>query len=579
MRPWLLLAFLVLAPETPAWCGFLDGTGPVQADALGGNMVGLAGESGAAFFNAAALGTLGRPEISAQYQQLFAGFSSEDLEASELEGVLPFQDLGSAGLFWDHFGADLLEQDRLKLAWGVPLDPGALPGHLSLGFAAAGLRQSFTLSSPLPGINVSQLNAQAFSMDAGVLAQPWTWLSLGFSGQDLNQPDLGVVGVARLPVTLRWGLGLLLPGGLTVNLAQSSSAALLESQAGLQWTLPASLFSLRCGLDSSSLGAGFGVAWSSLRLDYAYQWSLPGGDADGLPGTHSLALAYAWASAGGRAQQWADKAKQALAESRFSDALSDVRMALALDPGDASYSALLAGARQAWDRQQAATYAGQGQKALSQGRAQDAVQYLKWACSLDPSNAAYLAQLSAAQGGLATGILSDALIQKQLETVLDCLARGQTQAARDALQPALDHAPGDASLQALAKLLSASSSAAPAAQPAASTDTLRWMEDALRFSGQGQGELARQAWQKVLKADPGNALAQQALKADSGRPQAGAEDLKKAQALFSKGLSAYQLGDLRTAIRLWQQCLELDPNNLNAQNNLSRARIELENPN
>jgi tetratricopeptide (TPR) repeat protein len=461
----------------------------------------------------------------------------------------------------------------------VALDPAAVPGHLSLGFAAAGLRQSFTLSSPMPGVNLSQLNAQAFSMDAGVLAQPWSWLSLGFSDQDLNQPNLGVVGVARLPQTLRWGVGLLLPGGLTVNLAQSSASGLVDSQAGLQWSPPGSMLSLRCGLDSSSLGAGFGLAWSSLRLDYAYQWSLPGGDAAGLPGTHSLALAYAWSSARNRAQVWTEQGRQALAASRFSEALACARNALLLSPGDAGSGALLAQAQQGWDRQQAQNYAVLGQKALAQGRTGDAVQYLKWACSLDPSNAAYASQLGAAQAGLPTGILADALVQKQVEAVLACLAKGQTQEALDALQPALDHAPGDASLQALARLLKAPEGRAPTARPAQGPDTLRWMEDAVRFSGQGQPDLARQAWQKVLKADPDNALARRALAPEAGRPQAAPQDLKKAEALFAKGLAAYQNGDLRTAIRLWQQCLELDPNNLNAQNNLSRARIELENPN
>ena len=50
----------------------------------------------------------------------------------------------------------------------------------------------------------------------------------------------------------------------------------------------------------------------------------------------------------------------------------------------------------------------------------------------------------------------------------------------------------------------------------------------------------------------------------------------RAQELFNRGLAAYQAGDLPKAMDLWQQVLRIDPGHLDAQNNLMRARIELE---
>ncbi|HTB35302.1 MAG TPA: tetratricopeptide repeat protein, partial [bacterium] len=136
--------------------------------------------------------------------------------------------------------------------------------------------------------------------------------------------------------------------------------------------------------------------------------------------------------------------------------------------------------------------------------------------------------------------------------------------------------PQDAALLALegdlaAQLKKPDSSHEPAA-------ALRSMEEALRYAGKGQAELARQAWQKVLQADPDNALARQALQEAEAKPTpVPASQQARAQELFNRGLAAYQSGDLPKAMDLWKEVLRIDPGHLDAQNNLMRARIELEN--
>ncbi|HXC64969.1 MAG TPA: tetratricopeptide repeat protein, partial [bacterium] len=89
---------------------------------------------------------------------------------------------------------------------------------------------------------------------------------------------------------------------------------------------------------------------------------------------------------------------------------------------------------------------------------------------------------------------------------------------------------------------------------------------------------ARRAWEKVLKADPDNVLARQALQEAQARPTpVPPAQQARAQELFNRGLAAYQAGDLPKAMELWQEVLRIDPGHLDAQNNLLRARIELEN--
>ncbi|HXC63293.1 MAG TPA: tetratricopeptide repeat protein, partial [bacterium] len=51
---------------------------------------------------------------------------------------------------------------------------------------------------------------------------------------------------------------------------------------------------------------------------------------------------------------------------------------------------------------------------------------------------------------------------------------------------------------------------------------------------------------------------------------------KRSEALFNRGLGAYEGGDIPGAIRYWEQAVQADPDNLNARNNLVRARIEME---
>jgi tetratricopeptide (TPR) repeat protein len=460
----------------------------------------------------------------------------------------------------------------------VDLLPGAEAGRLSVGLGLAGVRQAFTLSSPLPGINASQLSAQAFSMDAGIIARPWRFLSLGFSGQDLNEPDLGVVSVARVPRTLRWGLGLILPGGLAATVAQTDLQGTLQAQGGLQWTLPWAGLALRAGVEQGNLDAGFGLAWKSLSVDYAYQWALPGTPGDALPGTNAFELAYVWARRPASAGL-AEQGHEALEAGHYGEAMTLLRAALRDEPGNPVLAQEFAQARRGADVRQAASYADEGAKALAQGRPHEGLEFYQWAQRLDPDAPAYAEGVKSAQAALPQGVLSDARVQKLVDAALQSLAQGRGADAVKSLDAAVALVPADASLAALRAALAAATAKKQAPAPSADAGaSMRLMEEALEYSGKGQADLARQAWQKVLKADPDNALAAQALKAAASKPAVSAQDRAKAQELFNRGLGAYQAGDLKGAAALWQQSVDLDPENLNARNNLARARIELLSP-
>jgi tetratricopeptide (TPR) repeat protein len=572
------LALGVLAAAGPCWAGFLDASDPVQASALGGNLVAFPHIGDAPFYNAATLACIDHYDLSARYQQLFAGLPGDDLANEGLYAQVPLQGLGGLGLFWDHFGADLLEQDRFKVSTGMELDPAGLPGTWSLGLSAAYLRQAFTPSAPIEGVGAGQLASQAFSMDVGVLARPWSFLSLGASCQDMNQPNLGVFSADQVPRALRWGLGLGPVEGLQATLAQSLSAGLLQYQAGLQWTLAKGLLALRVGVNSTTAGAGFGVSMGALGLDYAYNWSYQSLGQELLPGNQSVALSYAWSQGHGLIAVWRGRAQEAEASGQWSTALLCYQELLALDPKDAEAQAGRTRATLALRKQQAQTYFTAGQTAAQAGMPAEAAKEFQKAQELDPSNPAYAAAYETQREALPSGGLADARVQKQLAAALDAASKGRRDEALMDLQPALDLYPTDPALLDLKATLQAGNRPQSARRRPVNAQEFGWMEEAEAYAGKGQTDLARQAWKRVLSVDPDNDLARRAVQSDDARKQEAPVNDKARQeskALSNQALAAYQKGDLKEAVRLWRAALEADPGNLNAANNLVRARIEL----
>jgi tetratricopeptide (TPR) repeat protein len=576
--PILALGALLACPAA-AQADFLPQSGPVQGLALGGNLVAMDDQEAAAHDNPAALAGLSRYVLSAGYQQLFAGIPGDDLGVQEISMLAPHEGPGGLGLLWDHFGADLLQQDRLRLAYGVGWSgqDRAQP-WFSLGAGASLLYQRYTLTAPLAGVSSDHLSAEGGSMDLGVALRPWPWLCLGASVQDVNEPNLGVVGVDRLPRTTRWGLALDWPSlHLQATAAQSLNLDQLETQAGLQWTYPGSTLAFRGGASTSnaSLGLGFAVGW--LSLDYAYVWSVGAGPSGALPGSHAVALSAAWAAAPpGPRWVWRDMALQAAQQGQWEDALLFFRRALDQQPGDPELKSGLAQAQARLDLQRSASYLAAGQRAQARGDLAEAVGDFRWAAHLNPSSPECAAALASAQAGLPQGPMADPRYQARLASVLTRMGQHQPKRALEELEALRQAFPQDAALLALegdlaAQLKKPDSSHEPAA-------ALRSMEEALRYAGKGQAELARQAWQKVLQADPDNALARQALQEAEAKPTpVPASQQARAQELFNRGLAAYQSGDLPKAMDLWKEVLRIDPGHLDAQNNLMRARIELEN--
>jgi len=174
--------------------------------------------------------------------------------------VFPLERGDGVGFSIDRFGANTLEQDRLEVAFGKSFGATSFLHALRVGVDLSFLRQQFTLIAPLPGINPSNVSAEAFSIGAGVLYDPFAWATLGLSADNLSQPNLGVVGTDTVPILVRYGLAVRPPVGqdkLLLTLAQSVNNGVWDTQGGAEWNL------IRWG---SRFGPGEIPIWESSGL-------------------------------------------------------------------------------------------------------------------------------------------------------------------------------------------------------------------------------------------------------------------------------------------------------------------------
>jgi tetratricopeptide (TPR) repeat protein len=497
--------------------------------------------------------------------------------------MTPLAGLGGLALSWDHFGGDFLQEDRLQVSWGQGLSLADL-GRWDLGLSLGYLRQAYTLGAPLTGVDLSGLSAEAFSMGAGCVWHPWTWLGLALAGQDINQPNLGVVGTAILPATWRWGLALSTRPGqwgtAEATVAESDSQGLLQTQLGAQWS-PWNLgLAVRAGLAPNEGSVGLGWTLGPLRLDYAYLFSV-GADVSlggaGLPANQWFELSYAW-NAADSTPQWLDKARDAARRREWAQALWYYGDALESQPNDVALKRERDQVAAQYQAFRARQYYQAGLKAQAQGSLAEARVDFQWARQSNPADPLPADALRALDALQPKGALADPRVQATLVQALELRSQSRTADALTRLSQALAWYPGDASLEALRRDFEAQ---AGAGSPRLSAETekrvLALQHEAESYESQGHADLARVAWQKILAQDPDNPEAREGLRpAGSWAAGASPAERRRSEKLFNLGLGAYESGDLRGAIQDWEQAVQADPDNLNARNNLVRARIEME---
>jgi tetratricopeptide (TPR) repeat protein len=577
MRASLPLVLLLALPLGLA-CAAFDADPPAREAAMGGGGVAGASPADGLDLNPALLANAGAPQAAARYQSLFSGLG-DDLASGHLAYVQPLDHpaWGALGLSWDHFGADHLQEDRLRLGWGFDM---MAQGLLSCGAQADWLRRAYDPGAALAAYN-RNWSAQAFDMGLGLSSQLGAYLSLGASVEGLLRPNLGVLGEDRLERTFRLGAQAWLPTGLgpcVFQLQQEQEGDMGRLCGGVEWRHPLGL-ALRLGLDSSQLGAGLGYQRGALGLDYACRLGYQGPGSD-LPASHDVEISWRFGMGqdrqpwdlGRRVGELLAMGREALARRDWQAAEDAARAAQALDAGSQPALALLGSARQARRASQAQELAGLGQRSLDLKDLGSARVLFDQALALDPSCAPAQQGLRQARVLLPETVLADPAVVKLLEAAGQARALSRDAEALGLLDQALALHPQDSLLVQMREAWQPAPlpQASPTPEPG-NPQVERLLIEAESLRQHGRSDLARDAVRKALDLQPANPQARAMREGLNQDTEAGAQ---RSQDLYQQGLKAYAEGRRAEALRLWERALAADPTNLKALNSLTRARIE-----
>ena len=566
-----------------AQAAFLDFSPPAREAALGGNGVALPEGTSSLAFNPAGLGDEYRFEVSARYENLFSGIEGDNLSTGNLSAVLPLDVGDGIGFSLDHFGANTLQQDRLQAAFGKSFEANSFLYHLRLGFDLAYLRQQFTLLAPLAGVNPANVSAGAFSVGAGALYDVFPWGTLGISVENLNQPNLGVVGVDLVPILLRYGVAVRPPVGtdrLSLTIAQSLSENALDTQAGAEWNITRWGVSLRAGGDANTGVVGFGWRTNGLTINYAYQFSwnqAPSINGVELPGSSLLEVGFTWENTSREGRVFDElmyKGQQALKAKQGKEAFWYYQQAYLLKPSEPTAIQGRVEALKQYNLQRAEAYYQEGVKVESQGYFLEAQREYEWAVSLAPEEGKYSEARDRMKKSLTQGALGDPRVRDILEKSVTLMKQGENDAALKKIKMALALYPEDTFLRFVAKAFARKTGSAAEGE---NKKMEQLAAEAEIFRSKGRLDLAREAWQEMLRMDPANAMARENLMENTtSEPTQTLTESQKSQvqALLQKGLKAYANGDTETAVKNWEAVLLIDPLNVNALNNLTRVKME-----
>ncbi|HEX4047740.1 MAG TPA: hypothetical protein VH309_07900 [Elusimicrobiota bacterium] len=269
-----------------------------QAAAMGGASLANTADSASLFLNPAGSSRLSGPEAYFMYDQLYAG----------LEGVGGIgQGFAAAGVptkfgtfsagFADFQAAGLLEDRVLGLGYSRRLFPG-----LDAGVTGKYLSQSYLVGSDPAAASdpvfANGTSRSAFALDAGLIATLGDAVKAGLAVRNLNEPDLGLATVDRVPREVQAGLSYdVRPWALRLTadyLYTDAQAGTLTQRSlpsvGLQKGFAEDRVQLRLGATPDQFSGGVGIRFGPLDFDYAFILSL--GLLSNNAGTQQVGIRY-----------------------------------------------------------------------------------------------------------------------------------------------------------------------------------------------------------------------------------------------------------------------------------------------
>ncbi len=292
---WLLLLTTLVSRLTLLYGAFQQTSLSVPAKGLGGAYVGLADDASAMFINPAGVANITHKEAAFSYGKPFYGLPGIDLSQGYISLTFPTL-YGSIGLGGTNFAvADLMTESTWSLVYAKKVH------KVQFGIGASYLSHSFNLDSASQQdvVLAKGTSKDAYGIDFGLLAQPLSFLSLGFSVRHANEPNVGFFTKDPVPREVRWGgavkyrsFDFLADANYRDNGIGSRSDH-LSYHFGIAENIPNAPITLRLGANTKrELTTGFGFGAQGIRIDYAFVFSRDLYQ-DNM-GSHLLSLSYRW---------------------------------------------------------------------------------------------------------------------------------------------------------------------------------------------------------------------------------------------------------------------------------------------
>ncbi len=295
------------------------GTG-ARPTALGGTYVVQGDDAQSLMVNPAGLAQLHAHELTSEYSRLYSGLTDGSSLSQYYAGYAqPIKYGGTIGVGWKQFQFDNLYQERtLSLGYGEWITKRVAAGlaikqlHVAVGVPNMIVDNNGNVATGTPDFYAQNgSDKSALSADIGTLVKLNDRHTLGFSVQDVNEPNIALSNADHdiVPKTVRIGWGYRAREGLSL-LTSLTERKTLAHQNDYTWTGAAEKwwttrdsgdFALRGSLASGSrefqqVAFGAGYRLSNFQIDYAFVFNVNGITLGQTAGTHRFSASFRFGS-------------------------------------------------------------------------------------------------------------------------------------------------------------------------------------------------------------------------------------------------------------------------------------------
>jgi len=189
----ILLSIVVMMASAKGFAYFSTTFWGVRAMGMGGAFTAVANDASAPIYNAAGPGFMKSAEVTGMASKLFAGLNDVEINDDFLAGVVPINDtIGSISAGWGHFGGvGLYTEDTVYLGYARNLNDLIKLDWMQIALGVNAKYLSHSLDTSHSYDPVGTLSTDAIAIDVGIMAKFSNGITVGYSGRQLNTPNMG----------------------------------------------------------------------------------------------------------------------------------------------------------------------------------------------------------------------------------------------------------------------------------------------------------------------------------------------------------------------------------------------------